>query len=137
MISKAKKAVVHIAKAQTGMSDEEYRDLLWSVGVESSKDLNNKTFAQVMSGFEDLGFQTTTKTRPVRNVDNLPETKQQVMSKIEAILLDMGLSWAYVDSIAIKRFSVETVQWLEAGDLFKVLQMIVIHQQRKNRKKEA
>jgi len=136
-IGNDKKAVIHIAKAQTGMSDEEYRDLLAGVGVESSVDLTNKTFGKVMSRFEALGFQMTTKTRAVRKTDNLPENKRQVMKKIEAIILDMGLTWAYVDSIAIKRFGVETVQWLEAGDLFKVLQMMVIHQARIKRRPDA
>ena len=44
MISNAKKAVIHIAKAQVGMTDDEYSALLDGVGVESSVDLNNKTF---------------------------------------------------------------------------------------------
>ncbi|MBU8910673.1 MAG: regulatory protein GemA [Desulfobacterales bacterium] len=137
MIDNNKKAVIHIAKAQVGMSDEEYRDLLSSVGVESSVDLTNRTFGKVMARFEELGFRTTSKTRSVRKVNNLPETKTQVMKKIEAIILDMGLSWAYVDSIAQKRFNVETAQWLETDDLFKVLQMMVIHQKRIKRRANA
>ena len=40
MISNQKKAVIHIAKAQTGMSEVEYRDLLGSVGATSSTELN-------------------------------------------------------------------------------------------------
>ncbi|MCD4678044.1 MAG: regulatory protein GemA [Desulfobacula sp.] len=133
MISNAKKAVIHIAKAQMGMSDEEYRDLLSSVGVASSVDLNNKTFAQVMSKFENLGFQTTSKTRSGRKVNNLPVNKKKLMTKLEAIILDMDLSWGYVDSIAKSRFKVATAQWLEGDDLFKLAQMMVVHQKRKRR----
>lgn len=133
MISNDKKAVVHIAKAQVGMSDEEYRDLLGSVGVDSSKDLNNKTFAQVMARFETFGFQTTSKTRSRRKVNNLPKNKQALMKKLEAIILDMDLSWAYVDSIARSRFKVAAAQWLDGEKLFKLVQMMAVHQKRKRR----
>ena len=133
MISKAKKAVIHIAKAQVGMNDVEYRDLLGSVGVESSVDLNNKTFAQVMARFEKFGFQTTSKTRSRRKVNNLPKDKQPLMKKLEAIILDMDLTWAYVDSIARSRFKVETAQWLDGEKLFKLVQMMSVHQKRKRR----
>lgn len=133
MIDNRKKAVIHIAKAQVGMSDEEYRDLLGSVGVESSKDLTGKTFAQVMSRFEKLGFQTTSKTRSQRKVSNLPKDKKQLMKKLEAIILDMDLSWAYVDGIARKRFKVDAAQWLGGEELFKLVQMMAVYQKRKRR----
>ena len=132
MISKAKKAVIHIAKAQTGMTEDEYRDLLGSVGAASSKELNNDTFDTVMARFEALGFRTTSKPRKrPRKVSGLPVGKQAIMGKIEAILLDMDLPWAYVDSIAANQFGVDRAQWLEAGDLRKVLQMMIYHQKRK------
>ncbi|SDU27203.1 regulatory protein GemA [Desulfobacula phenolica] len=139
MIDNGKKAVIHIAKAQVGMSNEEYRDLLSSVGVASSVDLDNKTFGQVMSRFEQLGFRTTSKTRSKRKVGNLPKGKKQLMKKLEAIILDMDLTWAYVDGIAKKRFKVDAAQWLDGEDLFKLVQMMVIHQKRQNKKtaKEA
>jgi len=133
MISNDKKAVIHIAKAQVGMSDDEYRDLLGSVGVESSKDLNNKTFALVMTRFEKFGFKTTSKTRSRRKINNLPKDKVALMKKLEAIILDMDLTWGYVDAIARKRFNVETAQWLAGEELFKLVQMMAVYQKRKRR----
>nr|WP_319491830.1 regulatory protein GemA [uncultured Desulfobacter sp.] len=135
MISKAKKAVIHIAKAQTGMTDHEYRDLLGSVGVTSSTELTNVTFDKVMARFEALGFRTTSKPRKrARKADGLPIGKRDVMAKLEAILVDMDLPWTYVDSIAQKRFGVDAVQWLEAEDLHKVLKMMIYHQNRRRKK---
>lgn len=134
MISNAKKAVIHVAKAQVGMSDEEYRDLLGSVGVESSTKLNNKTFSVVMGHFEQLGFKTKSKTRSKRKIDNLPQGKKAYMKKLEAILLDMGKTWAYVDSIAKSRFKVEKVQWLKMPELKKLTQMMIIWQKRQQKK---
>ena len=136
MISNAKKAVIHIAKAQTGMSDDEYRDLLSSVGAKSSTQLTDSTFDKVMSRFEALGFRTTSKPRRrPRKASGLPMSKARTMAKLEAILLDMGLPWTYVDSIARKRFGVDTVQWLEAEDLTKVFKMMIYHQRRNGNEK--
>jgi len=131
-------AVIHIAKKETGMTDAEYRDLLAGFGVASSRDLKVRDFDKLMSRFEALGFRTTSTRR--RKPRGLPDGKAATMKKIEAIILDMGLSWAYVDSIAKKRFGVDAVQWLEYEELRKVLQMMIIHQKRvlaKDREKEA
>ena len=130
MISNAKKAVIHIAKVQVGMTDDEYSALLSRVGVESSVDLNNKTFSKVMYRFEKLGFQSLKKTKARRKPDKLPLEKEKLMKKLEAIILDMDLSWAYVDSIAKKRFDVDAAQWLDGSDLYTLVQMMVIHQKR-------
>jgi len=129
MISNKKKAVIHVAKAQVGMTDDEYRDLLASVGAASSKDLTTQSFVALMTRFEKMGFKTTSARR--RKPKGLPRGKAATMQKIEAIILDIGLSWAYVDGIARKRFGVDAVQWLEYEDLRKVLQMMVIHQKRR------
>ena len=130
MISNDKKAVIHIAKAQVGMDDNEYRDLLGSVGVKSSVGLNNKTFSHVMTQFKKLGFKSKSKTRASRKINSVPKEKKQLMRKLEAIILDMDLTWNYVDAIARSRFKVDAVQWLNSGDLYKLVQMMVIHQKR-------
>jgi len=138
MISNAKKAVIHIAKAQVGMRDEEYRDLLSSVGASSSKELTDATFNKVMGRFETLGFRTTSKPRKrPRKATGLPPGKREIMAKLEAILLDMDLPWAYVDSIAQKRFGVDTVQWLDATALHAVLKMMIYHQNRKRKERKS
>ena len=138
MICNKKKAVVHIAKTQTGMTEAEYRDLLGSVGAASSVDLNDRTFGKVMARFEELGYRTTSKARRrPRRAAGLPRSKREIMRKLEAILLDLGLPWAYVDSIAHKRFGVDTVQWLDPDDLRRVLQMMIYHQKREERRTHA
>jgi phage gp16-like protein len=137
MISNAKKAVIHIAKAQVGMTDQEYRALLGSVDVESSVDLTNKSFNQVMRQFKKLGFKTTSKTRLKRKTSGLPKSKKALMKKLEAIILDMNLTWAYVDSIAKKRFQVDRAQWLKPPELHKLVIMMQYHSNRKKKKREA
>lgn len=48
--------LIHVAKAQTGMSEEAYRQVLRDEGVLSSKDLTDKGFEQVMRLFAVAGF---------------------------------------------------------------------------------
>jgi phage gp16-like protein len=131
MISNAKKAMIHVAKNQIGMTEDEYRALLSSVGVKSSKDLNNKTFGDVMDRFKELGFKPKKSSR---KTDNLPRSKSALMKKLEAIILDMGLDWSYADAIAKSRFKVDRVQWLEPAPLRKLVQMMAIHQKRTHEK---
>ena len=55
--------IIHVAKNQTGLSDEQYRALLsGSCGVDSAKDI--KSWAQyraVMAAFKKLGFKSPSK----------------------------------------------------------------------------
>lgn len=129
MITNGKKAMIHVAKKQIGMTEDEYRALLSGVGVKSSKDLNDKTFGDVMDRFKELGFKPKRKKQP-GNINNLPESKRPLMKKLEAIILDMGLDWPYVDAIAKSRFKVDKAQWLEPGPLRKLVQMMATHQKR-------
>lgn len=136
MITNGQKAIIHIAKQDIGLSDDEYSAVLARAGVSSSKDLDNKGFLIVMSHLEKLGFKTTSKRRPWRKNKRIPG-KDALMSKLEAIVLDMGLSWGYVDAIARKRFGVDSVRFLGADDLYKVVQMMAVYQKRKEKKKGA
>jgi len=138
MISNGKKAAIHIAKSQLGLSKKEYRaELLACVGVSSSLDLDQEMFAKTMRHFKALGY--VSNANDFREIDNLPPQDRKVMSKINAIRLDLGKKWKWVDGIAKRQIGVEKVQWVKGEDLFKILQALVIHQNRHKKKpaKEA
>jgi hypothetical protein len=69
---KAKLSLIHIAKKDVGIGDEDYRSLLsGAAGVESAAELEYEyQFNAVMKAFENLGFKSArrgnakTKTRP-------------------------------------------------------------------------
>lgn len=61
--------------------------------------------------------------------------KQPLVSKVHAILTELKLPWSYADAIAQSRFGASIVEFLNMGELNKVLQMLVIHQGRQRRKK--
>lgn len=59
-ISNDKKAVIHVAKAQLRMADEDYRALLMrAAGVHSSAELDETGFTAVLAELERLGFRST------------------------------------------------------------------------------
>lgn len=59
----SKLALIHTAKRELGMEDEDYRALLLRAGgVSSSRDLTLEGFDAVMAEFNRLGF-TTTKSK--------------------------------------------------------------------------
>lgn len=62
-VTNRQKALLHVAKAQLGLSDEDWRDLLMRVDrVASSKDLDRYGFDRVLAELERLGFQNTATT---------------------------------------------------------------------------
>ena len=129
MINNRQKALIHVAKRQTGLTDEEYRAMLAGFGVNSSTELDYKAFCCVMDHFKKLGFKSRNRKRPGR-FDNLPDAKRNLMRKLEAIILDMKLSWGYVDKIAKKSFGVDKAYWLEPKELFKLVQIMAVYQKK-------
>lgn len=50
-------ALIHVAKQQTGISEESYKELLWlAEGVINSKELTDRGFNAVMDAFRRIGF---------------------------------------------------------------------------------
>lgn len=61
-------ALVHVAKARLGLSDEEYRRILRTVaGVETSRDLDEYAFDLLMLHFQRLGFSSDFGRRNLGN----------------------------------------------------------------------
>ncbi len=57
-INNKQKALLHVAKAQLGLSDDEYRDILKNHGgAESSVYLDDLGCERVMKFFREIGFQ--------------------------------------------------------------------------------
>ncbi|MDP3816213.1 gp16 family protein [Pseudomonas sp.] len=113
-LAKATLSKIHIAKQQLGMEDDIYRGLLARVaGVRSSKELNDRQAGAVLREFERLGFKPKPSTKAAgkpKNFDQMPAR----ITKIEALLADMRLPWAYADALARQMFNVDRVAWLKA-----------------------
>lgn len=65
MISKAQKAILHVAKVKLGLDDDLYRQALVRIaGVTSSTELDQPGFEAVMGFFEYCGFRPLGKGAP-------------------------------------------------------------------------
>jgi phage gp16-like protein len=113
-ISRALQSKIHIARQQLHLDDAGYRALLARVaGVESSTALNDRQAGAVLREFERLGFQP----RAPRNAGkprnfSASNAMPRMITKVEALLADMGLAWAYADSIADKMFGIKKCAWV-------------------------
>jgi phage gp16-like protein len=133
MITNKQKALIHVAKTKTGLSDDEYRDLLSSFGAQSSVDLSPDDFEAVMRHFKTIGFQSSSKYR------RSPQSKQRLMAKIAAIRAELGLTEAYIDGMVHRMFKgadnlpIASHRWLNAGQLHKLVAALTYHQRRQKR----
>lgn len=134
MISRGKLAQVHIARQQLGLSDDDYRAILArSAGVNSAKELTNRNVGAVLHEFRRLGWQPKPAKRAGRKAPRPPRGRARVMAKIEAMLTEAGRPWAYADGMARHMFQVERVDWLDDGQLHKLMQAMIIDAKRQGR----
>lgn len=115
-------AKIHIAKAQLGLDDEEYRALLGRVaGVSSAKDLNPRQVGAVLAAFEKLGWEPKQPATQGRKRPNVKTTRQRLLGKIEAQLAAAGRPWAYADALALRICKVERMEWCDDAQLQKII----------------
>lgn len=66
-VTKQQQALLHVAKKELQLADEDYQSvLLLYGGVESSKYMTQEGFKRVMNHFEWLGFTSTAAARPYK-----------------------------------------------------------------------
>lgn len=111
-------AQVHIARQELGLSDDEYRAILArTVGVSSAKELTSRTVGRVLHEFKRLGWQPKPPKRAGRVPNNL--YRHEMVAKIEALLCELGASWAYAEAIAKQQTGIARIEWLKAEKQFK------------------
>lgn len=112
-LARATLSKIHIAKSQLNMADDIYRGLLARVaGVRSAKELNVRQAAKVIEEFERLGWKPKPSAKSKGKPHNFKVLPAEI-EKVEALLTDMGLSWAYADAIVWRMFKVQRVAWLK------------------------
>ena len=122
----AMKAKIHIAKAQLGLDDDTYRALLTrETGKDSCGRMNLRELEKVLATMERHGFVPTRKTMGRRPDPRRSAAK--MIKKIEALLLDNGLTWAYAHGMAKRMFGVDQVHWLGDEKLHKLVAALQIY----------
>ena len=119
---KAKCRAIHVARRQLDLDDATYRlTLKRAAGVNSSADLNTIDKADaVLDALSKLGFQHKPKISAGRH-HGAPASleREPYLQKIEALLADMELPWAYAEKIAEnitggkKPESIKRLEWVK------------------------
>ena len=136
-------ARIHMLKKQLGLEDDEYRALLQGLtGKATSKDMTDQQRWAVIREMGKLaGEAPDPEPPPKQRREHYPRPavqnsdKEPLMTKIEAILAELGLEWAYAHAMAKRMFGADLVQWLDAGSLHKLAAALVYHQRRQRAKK--
>lgn len=123
-----KLAAIHVGQNQLGLDDETYRSMVERVsatvsesgkGVRSAAQLNERGLNAVLDELRRLGASQPTAQRPrgrskpahypgkPHNYDDLPGE----ISKIEALLAELKLTWAYADGICKRMHGIDRVAW--------------------------
>ena len=142
---KKKRQAIHVARRQLDLDDESYRLLLKRVaGVKSSADLNSIDKADaVLDELSRLGFQHKPKITPGRH-KGTPTTleREPYLQKIEALLADMQLPWAYAEKIGEnvtggkKPESIKRLEWIHHDSDLRAI-IAALHQAKKKRLLQA
>lgn len=129
----AELAKIHIAKKDLALDDELYRQILWTVArVRSAKDLDAHGRGAVLDHFKSRGW----KPKAAKRAGRVPHTlnRKAELTKIEAQLADMGLSWAYADTIAKHISGIDRVAWLKKSHHFAgVIAALEVEQKKRGR----
>lgn len=129
-------SIIHLAKKDLQISDDEYRDLLLGLtGKTSSAQLDWQGRRLLIEHFKKLGFKVkgSATDRPAPNV---AIDRQAQIGKIEALLADAGRPWAYADGLVKKLFAstsqVERIEFCDSEHLAKVIAALVIDADRRS-----
>lgn len=120
-------AAIHVAAKQLGLDRATYEVLLTHVaGVRSSADLDTAGRRRVLDEMRRLGAERpATRTPrgkaqpgqyPGKPHNAASQAMPETISKIEAQLADMGLTWSYADAIARRMFGIARIAWLRDTD---------------------
>lgn len=120
-INKSQIALLHVAKSQVGLDEEEYRDLLGRYGVTSSKDLRPAQLEELIAHLKACGFQMRSSVPGALEIEKQPRDKRPNLRKIWALLKKQGLPWSYADGVAWRMFQLTKAAWCSREQLHKIV----------------
>jgi phage gp16-like protein len=122
-LRKSELAIIHVAKKQLALEDDEYRSIMLTVtGKRSSADLDDVGRKALLDHFKKIGFKSKSggHKRPTVGDDREPR-----MRKIEALLADRKLPWKYADGMARNICKKESISFCDGQDLGKIIVALV------------
>lgn len=127
---------IHMAKSQLGLDEDTYRCLLRRVtGLDSSAKMSTAQRNDVIAELVRLGFKDRDRKDGRRVFKGEPKNSKRddVMSKIRALLTDAGREWAYAHSMAKHMFKSDRLEWLSPEQLHKLMVALQVDANRRKR----
>lgn len=134
-------ALIHIARKQLDIDDDDYREIVREVGQVdsgSAADLNAEGRQAVIERFKEMGFRPVHKSDRASGMHVRPSwQRERQLSKIGAILADLGYPWKYADAIARNMYGVDFVRFLYPHQLQGVIAALLTRQKKVESQKEG
>ena len=109
----AELAAIHIAKAEAGMADDSYRDMLWTIcRVRSAADLDYAGRRRVLDHLRKLAGDEWDFAK------TMPEEKQKMLWKIRRLCMELKIRRG--NQIGVLRDPTETVAAMKVGGYYVV-----------------
>lgn len=116
---------VHIAAKELGLDDETYRAMLEDLtGHRTAKDCPERQLVMILAALRKRGWNPKKKKAPVVRPELDP-----LLSKVEALLVDMDKRWPYAEAIARHMFGVG-LSWCDASQVRAIVTALVKQRQK-------
>ncbi|EAO6532006.1 regulatory protein GemA [Salmonella enterica] len=135
MIPVAKRLIGAIKAGQSflGWDDATYRGVLCRLtGKRSSTKCSIRELEDVKEYMHRQGFPRKAPKGKGRR-PNVANRRKAILSKIEALLAEGGLSWAYAEGIAHRMYKQKVLEWLDDEQLHSVMIALIKQSKRKGR----
>lgn len=135
---RAQLATIHVLASRLKLDDDTYRALLERVGGHrSAADMDFRQRTAVLDELRRLTGDTARRVRravpPPGAPTGVRDELTAMIAKLEAMIAELDLSWAYVDGMAKRMFHVDKAQWCTAEQLHKLVAALSFHQRRKRK----
>lgn len=129
-LRRAELAKIHIGKKSLGLDDESYRGMLFKItNKKSAGDLDAHERVLVLEYLKESGFKPRHVSAIKSGMHKKPSWERAPqLSKIGALIADMGLTWSYVDGIAKQMYKTDRVRWLYPNQLRGVIVALIKRQ---------
>ncbi|EIU1806339.1 regulatory protein GemA [Salmonella enterica] len=135
MIPVAKRLIGAIKAGQSflGWDDATYRGVLCRLtGKRSSTKCSIRELEDVKEYMHSQGFPRKAPKGKGRR-PNVAKCRKTILSKIEALLAEGGLSWAYAEGIASHMYKQHVIEWLDDEQLYGVMVALIKQARRQGR----
>lgn len=128
--------LIHVGKSALSWDDETYRAVLYRISGKSSSSLcTDAEGEKVLAFMKEKGFEPTAK-KSYGKKPRVAASRQTVLNKIEALLCERDLPWAYAEQMAKHMFKKHVIMWLDDIQLRKLMQALIVDAKRRNKRGE-